>query len=654
MTDATPAAPPAANILNDSPPAAPPAANILNDSPRIYTCQGDDGVSFQHVMSHSQFNACRNTGARYGDVTEYTVFDKLLGMAELGVDLMNGDAEEYELCLPFAETAAMDWRNSEDGQRMNLPKFQLNSGGHAKEPFDFIKLSYMTWHFYTRFAILPGGKKRKTASYLTYLTIRKNYWSPYNKFCRDYWFLLCPHLPRKEAYQRARSFAKGFVKKYSDIAQLSSAVRRLAVQERLKSQVTSLSDHLKETEAGSEIYYFQDEPRAMAAIKKFLVEVKDVNVPLETHSGDMLSPMIRWLEGPPDKTKPVAEQDIDTQDKTEMLFLKSVVLSPELIAQNDAKEKRRSDEANRRREEERKKLEDEKKLKEEEDKKKKAEKDRREKAKKDKEREKKEKRDARLEKRSERDKQFLAVMRKSQPELEQEETAETLPVYGKPCMEWVALQEFFFENIRDMIEWICVTKKVAVPSWRDTTNKQSYFRGLLAAVGQTLGTFTEADCKKLHMMRESLSTWVPRPWFDCIGRYYACFYELLTSQKIGDFKHSEILDMVIQYMTQKCKPAKFRPILLFCIDDLLDDHYEEESEDESTGDLSAVTPEKQLQNGAQEDLTVNATGTVTPEKAGAQGDLTASATGTVTPEKGDLTTIPGPEAAAVAGLLGLS
>ena len=226
------------------------------------------------------------------------------------------DLQAHEVVLPFTESKARTWRDSQAGQNMKLPKFTLTSGGGASnETQAIMRNGYMIWWLQKR----DNGLK-----FVEWGTIN-NHWKKWRHLARNFWFLLCPKATPATAYGRFVDFVKDKnLKSFGDFDKLFEDLKELGKDVRKRDAIKALKDvTVRHPEFNGLIMFPLDqETKAMNILAEYLKHFGYEVEPAGTFN--VLPSFITFLD----------EVESDTI-KTMFAFLRNVRPSPELAQEEE-------------------------------------------------------------------------------------------------------------------------------------------------------------------------------------------------------------------------------------------------------------------------------------------------------------------------------
>jgi len=213
------------------------------------------------ALKQSVWTSVRASINKFGVTNQPKYFDLFMELPEMHSRIHN--IPLCEAVLNYDDNCAKAWFDSEAGMRWELPKYNLKLDQHGNfcKKYKITKSIYEAeWNDQHLQGHAPGIEPEKQPMYHTYETLRRNYWNRAGRYFRDYW-LLNPHLSRKEAFDAAYKFGKKWLTSLKSYDQVKKTTLKQAQANWMIQTVAKLEDHLVDNDG---VLNFEDEADSIA------------------------------------------------------------------------------------------------------------------------------------------------------------------------------------------------------------------------------------------------------------------------------------------------------------------------------------------------------------------------------------------------------
>ena len=475
---------------------------------------------------------------------------------------MHARIHEMPLCeavLDYDDNCAREWFNSEKGMRWELPgSVKLDATRHGTKCSKCSRTKQIydaEWGEQHHQAYDVDVDPEEQPKHRKCETLRRNCWNKANRCCRDHW-LLNSRLSRQEAFHGAYELGKKCLKSKKDYDELMETMLEQAKTAWSIATATNLADHLVDEDGATR---FEDEANSFDILTEHLAS-RGVSV-RRARTENALGVFQKWLDS--DKSTPIERSDFD--------FLRSVNPSAAVAARESEREIQRRERGI----EKFARMVLYTKIALFIQKLKRAELEARAKA----EAEKKEKERQENEVRKKREREARAPLRARRNRLELEEKRQALtneapkvakgsdpPQHNPPTEQWKRYMMDIFIHARNIVEWVCVTHMVNVPSFvSESSRREEVVSEEIAEFGLATRMFTEEDLASYSTINSHMKTWAPAPWRESFNSYVASFHEIITADTIGAVSRTQLDAFVEKHMDKCVKPKASRDAFKSCL-----------------------------------------------------------------------------------------
>jgi len=496
------------------------------------------------ALRQSVWASVRGSLQKFGLAKPYSYFNLFMELPEMHAKIHA--LEDFQALLDYDDDYAMKWFQSDAGKRWELPeKFNLSydqDDKHCKK-YKLTKAIYEAeWYDQHHQTYSSLTDVDRAPRYHQFETLRRNYWNRAGRYFRDFW-LLNPHLSRKDAYTGAYKLAKISLKSEKDYDKLRVTIVKQAKKAFLIKTIVELKDHLVDTD-GITHFEVECETASMDLLKGYLVK-KQLE---EVNANNALFSFQDWLKS----------QDANKVEKKDFSFLLKVQPS------SNFREQRLQwlfESAQARKiflswDKHLAKLAEEERVAKE-----------------------KEKAHADTALATKKEQETLERKRKKEMKAKEamdelwSEAPEPVPMsdpvtYNSPSTEWKLHMQDTFRQIRSIVENLCLTHNVAAPSFAGTAARADGISEAMKIVGKAAQMFTDDDLTDTETVNAHMKTWLPGPWRECFQSYMQTFHETLTSNDIDGSSNRHLKTLVGAYMAKQFKPVSSKDQFQVIIDSI--------------------------------------------------------------------------------------